>query len=293
MKICAFLAAFGSIALGLGTARGEMVRVTVSNLSPANGLFLTPLWVGFHNGSFDLFNIGAAVGSGGLPAGLEPLAEDGVNAPLSANFAASSAGLAGGIDATFIGPNGLPGPIDPGETFSVNFGANLDPVANRYFSYATMIIPSNDAFIANDDPLAHPLFDSGGKFLGADILVLGANVLDAGTEVNTERDAAFLNEAAINDGVVENGVVRQHPGFNGSVRNPNGSPRLILGATTAGPNGNITIDSIAGDFTRAGYQVARITISAQPAAVPEPSAIVSLGVGVVGLLGLAARRLRS
>lgn len=32
------------------------VRVTVENLSPDAGTFLTPAWVGFHNGEFDLYD---------------------------------------------------------------------------------------------------------------------------------------------------------------------------------------------------------------------------------------------
>ena len=36
----------------------SQVRVIIENRSPENGILLTPLWVGFHDGSFDLFDTG-------------------------------------------------------------------------------------------------------------------------------------------------------------------------------------------------------------------------------------------
>ena len=81
-----------------------------------------------------------------------------------------------------------------------------------------MIIPSNDAFIASPgDPTALRIFDAYGNFLGGTFDVQGSDVMDAGTEVNTERDAAFLNQTGPNTGQTENGVVALHPGFIGSV----------------------------------------------------------------------------
>ena len=126
-----------------------------------------------------------------------------------------------------------------------------DPTVNRYLSYASMIIPSNDAFIGNGDPLAHAIFDGSGQFVGADFLVLGSDVSDSGTEVNSEIDVAFLagpnGQTGPNQGADENGVVGTHPGFNGSVGNAGGTPMNILGGTTLS---GATIDTILGDFTR-------------------------------------------
>lgn len=68
-------------------AAAVQVRVTVENLSPTGGTLLTPVWVGFHDGTFDLYDRGGVAS----PA-LERLAEDGNTAPLSAAFAAGLSG---------------------------------------------------------------------------------------------------------------------------------------------------------------------------------------------------------
>ena len=50
-----------------------------------------------------------------------------------------------------------------------------------------MVLPSNDAFVANGNPLAHPIFGADGSFQdNFGLLVAGDVVLDAGSEVNDE-----------------------------------------------------------------------------------------------------------
>ncbi|WP_350333655.1 spondin domain-containing protein [Coralliovum pocilloporae] len=234
---------------------GEAITVTVTNTLGEGGTFLTPVWFGFHDGqNFDLFNAGEAASTG-----LERLAEDGSIEGIAAEFNAQVDGR--GVDATIIGPDGAPGPIDPGETASFTINVNQAQVGQGFFTWATMIIPSNDAFLAvPDDALADPIFDENGNFIGPVIIErFGRDVLDAGTEVNNEEGAAFLNQTARDQGTVENGVVGAHPGFNGSEGNPNGAPQNILGGTTAA--GTI-VDPVEGDFTRNGgnEQLLRIVI---------------------------------
>ena len=67
-------------------AQAAEVQVTIENLAPATGNFLTPFWVGFHDGTFDLYDVGAAAS-----AELERVAEDGNTAPLADGFLASGA----------------------------------------------------------------------------------------------------------------------------------------------------------------------------------------------------------
>ncbi|GAA6159961.1 hypothetical protein NBRC116589_21350 [Ruegeria sp. HU-ET01832] len=222
---------------------GEAITVTVTNTLGEGGTFLTPVWFGFHNGeSFDLFTEGEAASQG-----LERLAEDGSVEGIAAEFNQQVGD--NGVDATILGGLGAPGPIDPGETASFTLNVNTAQVGQGFFTWATMVIPSNDAFLAvPDDALADPIFDEEGNFLGPLVIErFGNDVLDAGTEVNNEEGAAFLNQTARDQGIFENGVVGQHPGFNGSEGNPDGEPVNILGGTTAA---NTIVDPIEGDFTR-------------------------------------------
>ncbi len=235
---------------------GDAITISVTNTLGEGGTFLTPVFFGFHDGAnFDLYDRGGAVSEG-----LERLAEDGNTAVLASEFAAA------------VGPNATQGviagleqgppPIDPGETAMFTISVNPDDVGQGFFTWATMVIPSNDAFLASPgNPLTDPIFSSDGSFLGPiEILRFGSDVLDAGTEVNTELDAAFLNQMGPNTGITENGVVTVHQGFNGSEGNPDGSPVNIFGGTTAA--GSVTTLE-GGDFTANGGsgQVLRILIN--------------------------------
>lgn len=231
------------------------VTVKVENLSPEGGLYFTPVWVGFHDGSFDLYDMGAAAS-----AGVERFAEDGDFATLRTEFSAF-----GGLDDVLVNPEGFAGaPVfDPGMSTHQVF--DLSPTEHTYFSYGTMIIPSNDAFIANGNPMAHQLFDNDGEFTGPiSFVVYGAEVLDAGTEANTESDAAFLNQSAPNTGESTNERVSLHPGFNGSVANPEATPVNILGAML--PPGTL-MDEMKGDFTRGIVPIMRVSIQKSTQAV--------------------------
>lgn len=233
------------------------VTVTVESLAPPSATFLTPVWVGFHNGNFDIYDPGQPA-----PLFLQRLAEDGNSVPIAAAFLASGDGSA---EAT------IPGPINPqfahGQIASMTF--DLDPVSptSGYFSYGSMVIPSNDAFIANGDPLEHQIFAADGSFLGANFIVGGDEVNDAGTEVNDELPAntAFFGQMTPNTGVDENGVVHTHPGFN-----PPGSGGILDDIMFENAN-----------FKAAGYQVARFTVTS-PSAVPEPASILLIGSGLFG-----------
>ncbi|MGB0715385.1 MAG: spondin domain-containing protein [Phycisphaerae bacterium] len=245
MRVCGMCALMGAVCLAGASVQAGQVTVIVENLAPANGTFLTPTWVGIHDGNFDIYDSGVAAS----PA-LERLAEDGSTAPISQLFMDSGFGTA---QATLDGV----GPIAPGETAEFTF--DIDASGPLYFSYASMIIPSNDAFIANGNPLAHRIFDDNGEFTGANFFVVGTDVLDAGTEVNDEiaANTAFLGQAAPNTGVTENGVVGAHPGF-----------------LPAGSGGILDVADFANaDFAQSGYPIAQIRV------VPEPASLALLAVG--------------
>ena len=226
-----------SIAHPLGAVN---VRVTVENLAPDEGNFLTPVWVAFHDGSFDIFDEGAMAS-----AGLESIAEDGATGTLGAEFEASGAGS---THATVISGGGIP-PFAPGASNAMTFRLDEASPLSRYLSFASMVIPSNDAFVANGDPMAMEIFDEAGNFVGAEMIIVGGQVWDAGTEVNDEVPAntAFLEQAAPDTGDDEGGTVQLHQGF------------------MAG--GNVLTAYPGADFTAEGFEVLRITVTEVP---PNP-----------------------
>ena len=182
------------------------VRITVKNQASEQGTFQTPVWVGIHDGTFDLFD----VGSPASPA-LERLAEDGSVMEISQLFTESEAG---DIQTTITSGGDIP-PFAPGQLNTIVL--ELDPTnpRHRYLSFASMVIPSNDAFIGNSDPQAYPIFDENGALTQDRILIAHQTVYDAGTEVNDEvpENTAFLAQAAPDTGESEGGVIQRHSGF--------------------------------------------------------------------------------
>lgn len=247
--------AFTVLALLMGGAplhaQDQQILVTIESLVPENGVYFSPVWVGFHDGSFDLFDVGSLASEA-----IERIAEDGNVSVLRADFAAATA-AGGGMDGVITSPAGFVGlPLfDPGESVTAEF--TLTPAQHRYMSFASMVVPSNDAFIGNHNPRAIELFDAAGTFKGKQIItILGSMVWDAGTELNTEMDAAFINQTAPNTGVPTMSPVLPHPGYLGSYGNPGGTP-IILGGTNAA--GKLS-DPAGADFTLPYAVVARITI---------------------------------
>jgi hypothetical protein len=248
-----FLLSFSALPAGAG-----VFKVTVENLAPQNGTYLTPVWVGFHDGTFDLFDMGVAAV---MP--LERLAEDGNAGPLSGVFTGGAQGSVGGA------------PLAPGDVASAQFTLDENAAANQYFSFAAMVIPSNDAFIGNPDPLVFKIFEDDGSFLGADFFVTGAMIRDAGTEVNDEipENTPLLMQTVPDTGTPEGGVVHMHMGFN----SPNSGGNILSDPRFANA-----------DFTRTGYPVAQIRVEA----VPLPGAVWLFGSGLMGIVGLRRKLFR-
>ena len=185
----------------------DTLQITVENLSDDGGLAQTPFWVAAHDGTFDLANPGESASGFG---GLEALAEEGDVSGIVARFAADG----NGNDDVIAAPGGFPGaPIfEVGETVSQQLIVD-DTMQSQYFSFASMVIPSNDAFIANMDPMSFRLFDSAGDFLGPrSIVVYGAQVYDAGTEVNDPAGGAAFATAG-GTSVDQNGLIGPHLGL--------------------------------------------------------------------------------
>ena len=178
------------------------VRVDVTSNAPAGGNALTPLWVGFHNGSFDSFDFGSSVALG-----LEQVAEDGTTGTISSDFASGISYIDTGVTqtgsrtgGTIASPEGPP-PIQPGETVSGFFDLATSGDDNRYFSYASMVLPSSDFFVANDVATAIDLLTilDGTGFVEFQIGTVG-NVHEAGTEIDDFATSAANGLFGLNGG---------------------------------------------------------------------------------------------
>ncbi len=202
------------------------VVVTVKNQAAQRAGLQTPVWAGIHDGTFDIYDRDVELGTSEANPNLisresvERLAEDGMTMPISAEFSMLQPGAG---QTTLVATSG---PLLPGSQVSATLNIS-NPLVERYFSYASMIIPSNDAFVANGNPMGHEVFDDSGKFVAKGFIVAGSEVLDAGTEINDElaSHTAFLNQAGSNIGLdEEGGVVSLSSGFAapGTLDYPNG-----------------------------------------------------------------------
>ena len=216
----------------------QQVTVSITNTAPESGTSQTPFWVAFQNG-FDTYDRGRPSSPG-----LESLAEDGDTALITKEFAFSGQGQ---VDGT-IGD----APIAPGETVHLTF--NVDPTQGNadFFNYASMVLPSNDTFIANGNEFAHPVFDENGNLISLDFVVTGSQALDAGTEVNDEIPAntAFFGQQTPNTGVDQNEGVQLATGFL-----PSGSGGILDDTMFANA-----------DYTAEGYEFVRIQVNSEPSA---------------------------
>ena len=239
------------------------LNIQIQNNQTDGGFFLTPLWFGIHNGSFDFFD---GNNTGSASAGLELIAEEGDASLLSAEFATA---VPTGQQGVILSPGGFSGApvIDPGE-IAMTTVTVADTMSNRFFSFASMVIPSNDAFIGNAGAMDYELFDAMGNFNGPiTIEIFGSSIFDAGTEVNDPfGGAAFSANGGTSS--TENLFVRVHSGLSDFVGT----------FTVAGTE--ITSDIGSGEL------LATISIGA---AVPEPGSMSLLGIAA-GYMAIRRRR---
>lgn len=233
-------------------AEAASVRIKIVNHASTGGLSLTPLFVAFHNGNFDSFDLG-----GTASAGVEEIAELGsVGGIMGEALAADPNARVGVVGA----PGGFAGApvIEPGEQGTFVFRVNGS--TQRFFSYLSMVIPSNDTFIGNPDAIE--LFDAAGNFLGNRTFNINGNFIwDAGTEAND-----LLNGAAFLAGI--NAAA-------GDVTQDSIGLSMGLAALAAlQPNGQTLNPALADFFTnRSGFQLATLSVSA----VPVPGALPLMG----------------
>ena len=245
-------------------------QIEITNNQPANGFYLTPTWFGLHDGNFDYFDAGSAASNSTMLLAEDGVLDNGMGGGLINDFANVQIGGSQGVA---FGPSGFgsgagqPPVIDPGETATLLLSTN-SPDIFRYLSYSSMVIPSNDAFIGNDDPLQLEIFDALGNFNGPlEIAIFGADVWDAGTEANDGLGAAFSTNGGT--GTDEALTVRPHP---------DGLAIFVGTGTAAG--------TTIGQGFFSGDPIATIRISA----IPEPTHAILLLGGIASTAIIRRRR---
>ena len=162
------MAALGAVGLS-APADAATVRLTVENIGTTTAI--TPVFAAFHDGSYNIAQIG-----GTATAGLESLAEVGVNTTISNEFGTANGRVS---DSTA-------GPLAAGGSAFVDFTIDTTGTSNSFLSLATMVLPSSDYIFGT-------VADAGDSVFGVDLTSLFttgsqtftlSDVYDVGTEVN-------------------------------------------------------------------------------------------------------------
>ena len=238
------------------------LEITVENLQTPGGYYFTPVWFGLHDGTFDHFDTGST-----SSASLEALAEGGDTSGIMTDFTTAGFSEQGVVTA----PAGFAGaPVfDPLDSGTIILGASS---SFRYLSYGSMLIPSNDVFFGNNDPVAHEIFDALGNFNGPiTIDIFGANLYDAGTEQLDASTAAFIGGGGTDEG----GVITLLSGTSLDDFNTEFNGQTTAAGTTISQN------------LTAGSPIARITITQS---VPEPGSAALLGMIAIGAVCRVRRK---
>jgi len=257
--MCSVVRAAAALCVVSSVTHAQMrtVTVTVTNLAAANSISFAPTQLGFHSGVFDAFDIGAVAAPG-----IVSVAEGGAGGQWQADFAMADPTATRGT----IGMALLPGQ-SRSQSFIVNAGMN------RFFSFASMVIPSNDFFIGNDNPLQYQLFNGAGDLLINSITQTSSQIWDAGSEAFSVAGAAFL----------VNG--------DNDVRTPQNSVVAFNFAELFGFNGEMTAAGYVFDSGLAANQaIYRIDFTSSVNVVPEPSSMILMASGLLMLVVAARRR---
>lgn len=160
--------------------------------------------------------------------------------------------------------------------------------SNDYLSLLGMILPSNDYFIGNGNPLA---FDISGVLAGNGPLSfnLGSTVYNAGTELEDFAFSAPPNSAPLFPFL--NGEPTNPPGGgdeNGTITSVTSSDPFAAFANA--PAGGVPANLNFNDSALYSNGIISVTVSSPDAqAVPEPGAALSLAF-LAGVVGFRRRR---
>lgn len=249
--------AFGTAMMACSVSFAQtQIRVDVTTTGPVG---LAPVFAAFHDGSYDIFDLGGMASSG-----LETLAEVG-----------DPSGLVGALPAGVTAAGFAPGgPFAPnGGTGNMEFTVGATQTS---FSLASMVLPTNDWFIGTDAAIdiSSLLVAAVGTSMTFDL----STVYDAGTEL---EDFAFAPGGPL----VGISTASSPPGGT-STANPIsvvGGPDPFASFANIEPVG---FDTTGIDFT--GGSIASITLTV----VPEPASFSMVAIAAIGLL-VSRRRRRS
>jgi hypothetical protein len=254
-RFLAFVLSITAVPYGAAVYAQTQIEVSVTTAGPVG---LAPVFVAFHDGSYDIFNVdGASMASPGL----ELLAELGDVSVLVADAPT-------GVTAAGFAPGGpfVPGGGTGSAVFTVADGQTS-------FSMAAMILPSNDWFIGLND--AMDISGLIGAQPGTSIAFDLNNGYDAGTET---EDFSF----APGGGLV---------GITTPADPPGGTETSDPISLVSGPDpyaafaniGPPDFDTTAIDFTSGA--IANVTLTV----VPEPRSMGLVGLALLSLIGLWRR----
>ena len=134
-------------------------------------------------------------------------------------------------------------------------------------SDGTMVVPSNDHFLGNANPQMFEVFDAGGNLILSEFMENASRIWDAGSETENPLNAAFLIVGTNANRENENGVVSFNftdlAAFDGL-------------ETAAGYTFNSSLLTVDTPILRVSFAV-----------IPEPAALALIGLGTIGLIGLA------
>ncbi len=241
-------------------AQMRNVTVTVTNLAAPNSVSFAATHLGFHRGTlFDAFNIGQVA-----TAGIISVAEPGTGVQWQTDFAAA--------DPTSTRGSIAGGALLPGQSRSRSF--LVDAGLNRFFTFAAMVVPSNDFFIGNDNPMQYRMFDEMGNLLINSISQKGRQIWDAGSEAFDPLNAAFITGGTAANRTPQNGVVS----FNFA--------ELAMFDSRMTNGGYVFASGLSAD-----QEIYRLDFTSVNV-VPEPSSVILMGSGLL-LLGVAILRRRA